>query len=152
MTANEKNDITTKADIDTLVRHFYTRVLPDPIIGFFFTEVAKIDLEAHLPVISRFWQKQLLGTGDYHGRSFEKHLLIHQQAAITAHHFHRWLYLFKQSVNDLFSGERADVAKNRATAIADSMLKGLDNQEVRAVFEQREQSGVFFYTPPQNTK
>ena len=36
-------DLTTPADIDHLVAAFYRKVLRDPIIGFFFTDLAQID-------------------------------------------------------------------------------------------------------------
>ena len=68
---NEKrSDITTSADIDHLVTEFYVHVLADPIIGFLFTEIAKVDLPKHLPKISAFWQQQLLGKLVYRGEMF----------------------------------------------------------------------------------
>ena len=41
-------DIETRADCERLVRAFYGRALEDPIIGFIFTDVAKLDLEEQL--------------------------------------------------------------------------------------------------------
>ncbi len=143
-----KHDIQTAADIDILVRDFYQSVLEDPIIGFFFTDIAHIKLEQHLPTIAQFWQKQLLGTGQYQGRTFEIHRNLHYQAEMTEHHFHRWLHLFKTSVDRVFSGERAELAKQRATAIAKSMLQGLQDRHMETVLRQREELGVQFFEPP----
>ncbi len=126
-----KPDIETPADIDRLVDTFYReRVLDDAIIGFFFTDIARIDLEKHLSKISAFWQLQLLGTPGYKGQTFAVHKAVHAQAAMTEDHFHRWLYLFDQTVDELFAGPRAELAKQRARAIAiaKSMLRGLNSQ------------------------
>ena len=147
MVTTSKTDITSEADIDKLVKHFYDLVVPDSIIGFIFTDIAKIDLEEHLPKISRFWQKLLLGDNRYQGKTFEIHQQIHHQAELTPHHFHRWLFLFNHSVDTLFSGTIADLAKSRAKAIADSMLNGLQDRHMRAVLERRENAGLSFYDP-----
>ena len=114
-------DISTRTDIDLLMRRFYGKASTDPLIGYLFTNVAKLDLDHHLPVIGDFWESTLLGTGVYarHGRN---PLLIH--AALDAKerlrpdHFERWLVLFNESVDESFSGTRAAFAKHRAQAIA----------------------------------
>ena len=129
MQTHKLPDITTAADIDHLIEVFYARVLSDPIIGFFFTDIAKIDLEKHLPVISAFWQLQLLGIPGYRGQTLAKHADIHQRATLTADHFHRWLYLFVGTIDQLFAGPRADLAKTRAAKIAQSMQHGLNQRQ-----------------------
>lgn len=48
-------DITDRKDIEKLVEDFYLKALNDRKIGFIFTEVAEIDIQKHLPVISDFW-------------------------------------------------------------------------------------------------
>ena len=72
-------DIADRADCERLVRAFYGRVMTDPIIGFIFTDVAHMDLEEHVPVITDFWETILLGAGSYrvddrsgsmHGKKF----------------------------------------------------------------------------------
>ena len=57
----ERHDIETREDCERLVRTFYGRALADPIIGWLFTDVAKLDLEAHVPRITSFWETILLG-------------------------------------------------------------------------------------------
>lgn len=142
---DDKPDIETAADIDRLMAGFYRqRALPDPIIGFYFDA---LNLDRHLPRISAFWQKQLLGIPGYTGRSFETHLLIHRHTAITGHHFHRWLYLFNQTVDALFAGPRAELAKQRAAAIAHSMETGLANPERVGPLERALIDGVRIIDP-----
>lgn len=125
-----KADIETPADVDRLVETFYRCALHDPIVGFFFTDIVRIDLEKHLPVISAFWQLQLLGKFGYKGQTFAAHKDLHARAALTDDHFHRWLYLFEGTIDELFAGQRAEIAKQRARAIARSMLRGLANQPI----------------------
>ena len=123
--ASSRGDIVGPADIDRLVAAFYRAVLPDPIIGFIFTDIARIDLAHHLPVISAFWQQQLLGRPGYRGQTFAAHRLIHERFALTADHFYRWLYLFNATVDRLFCGPLAEAAKRRAALIARSMQEAL---------------------------
>lgn len=114
-------DLETRADIDALMRAFYDAVLRDPVIGFFFTDVAKLDLEHHLPIIGDFWETVLLGTGNYarHGRNpLMVHLGLNEKAAMRPEHFKRWLEIFFRTLDSLFEGKRATFAKQRAQGIA----------------------------------
>ena len=118
-------DIREAADIDRLMAAFYGRLLDDPIIGFFFTEISPIDLERHLPIVSAFWQQQLLGRPGYNGQTFAVHRHLHQRCPLLPEHFHRWLFLFEASVDTLFQGPTADAAKRRAQRIAASLQEAL---------------------------
>jgi hemoglobin len=129
MQQHQLADIDTAADIDRLVEAFYARALTDGIIGFFFTDIASIDLKKHLPVISAFWQLQLLGIPGYRGQTFARHADLHRRAALTPDHFHRWLYLFEVTVDELFRGERANRAKLQARKIARSLQRGLNERQ-----------------------
>lgn len=143
------HDIETAADIDRLVEHFYQRALRDELIGFFFTDIARIDLPKHLPKISRFWQNQLLESfPDYRARTFEAHLDIHQRAAFQPAHFNRWLGLWQASVDALFSGPRAEQAKTRGRAIATSLHQGLNLRAPEAGSSPAEAGRVGQYIPP----
>lgn len=142
-----KHDICSIADIDQLVEHFYNSMLTDPIVGFFFTDIANIDLQQHLPIISKFWQRQLLGHNVYQGRTFEIHQQLHQRAELTEHHFHRWLHLFESSIDQHFEGAVAETAKLRARSIARSMLQGLQQRHMTDVLQSRELQGVQAFDP-----
>src|SRR5690606_33662499 len=96
------------------MRAFYGRVLTDDIIGYLFTEVARLDLDHHLPIIGDFWETVLFASGDYarHGRNpLQVHLGLHAKEPLRPEHFTRWLELFDASVDGLFSGPRATFAK-----------------------------------------
>lgn len=118
-------DIATPADLDRFVAAFYAKLLRDPIVGFFFNDIARIDLDTHLPKISAFWQQQLLGLPVYRGQTFAVHAELQRQVTLKGGHFHRWLFLFDQTIDELFAGPVADAAKQRARSIAASMQQAL---------------------------
>jgi len=111
-------DIQTRADVEQLVRAFYGRALEDPIIGFIFTDVAKLDLEAHVPRITSFWETILLGERTYGGGAFAPHARLHMQVGLRRGHYVQWLNLWTATVDELFAGERAELAKAHAQRVA----------------------------------
>jgi hemoglobin len=118
-------DIHNREDIDELMRLFYSRAIEDETIGFIFTEVAKLDLEHHLPIIGDFWETMLFQTGSYakHGRNpLQVHGQLNEKVELLPKHFRRWLEIFERSVDELFAGDRAEFLKTRASAIANRML------------------------------
>jgi hemoglobin len=108
------NDITTTEDIKTLVDSFYEKVNLDSLLAPVFNDFAKVDWEKHLPVMYKFWGSLLLGTMDYKGQPFPKHLIL----PIKAEHFKRWIEVFIKTVNENFQGQKAEEAKQRARNIA----------------------------------
>jgi hemoglobin len=111
-------DIETRADCERLVRAFYGRALVDPVIGWIFVDVAQLDLEAHVPRITSFWETILLGAHSYNGGAFRPHAAVHARAGLRAGHFERWLWLWGATVDELFAGERAELAKSHAARVA----------------------------------
>jgi hemoglobin len=111
-------DIEDRADCERLVRAFYGRALTDPMIGYLFVDVAKLDLEAHVPAITSFWETILLGARSYGGGAFAPHAALHGRSPLRAGHFQRWLTLWAATVDELFAGERAELAKAHALRVA----------------------------------
>lgn len=125
-------DIESRQDIDEVLRAFYVRAMADDTIGYLFTEVAKLDLEEHLPVIGDFWDSVVFGTGIYqrHGRyPMAIHLDLNRKSRMTRVHFERWLEIFQTTVNESFAGPRAKDMVLRAQAIAARFLTGISMQE-----------------------
>lgn len=122
----ERRDIETRADCERLVRAFYSQALTDPIIGWIFVDVAKLDLEAHVPRIASFWETILLGARSYAGGAFAPHAAIHMRAPLRRGHFERWLWLWSGTVDELFAGERAELAKSHAQRVASAFHARLD--------------------------
>jgi len=118
-------DIETRADCEQLVRSFYAKAMEDPLIGFIFVDVAKLDLEAHIPVIASFWETILLGARSYGGGAFAVHAGLHARVGLQSGHFDRWLVLWAETVDELFSGPRAELAKSHALRVADAFQRRL---------------------------
>ena len=113
-----KKDIKNREDIERLVRTFYEQVKADPLIGPLFTEIARINWEKHLPVMFDFWENTIFFTGTYTGNPMAAHQRLHQLAPLKKEYFDRWLTLFTGTVDELFAGEKAILAKQRALSIS----------------------------------
>lgn len=77
------DDIETRADVDAVLRAFYTRAYDDALLRQVFVEVAPMDLDEHLPVIANFWEKVLLDTCEYHGNAVRVHQHLHNMKPLT---------------------------------------------------------------------
>jgi len=120
-----KKDIENREDIDLLMRVFYQRAMADETIGYIFTDVAKLDLKHHLPIIGDFWETLLFQTRVYqkHGRNpLMVHGELNVKEPLLPKHFERWLEIFTETVDELFYGERSDFLKMRARMIGNRML------------------------------
>jgi hemoglobin len=124
-----RHDITNRADCERLVRAFYGKALVDPIIGFIFTDVAKLDLEAHVPRIASFWETVLLDARTYSGGAFRPHAELNRRVKLRAGHFQRWVALWEETVDELFDGERAELAKAHARRVAQAFYARLRELE-----------------------
>ncbi|WP_439506456.1 group III truncated hemoglobin [Sediminibacterium sp.] len=116
-----KNDIINRDDIELLINSFYKKVQKDPLIAFFFTKIVPVNWEAHLPVMYGFWENILFFSGTYEGNPMAKHKSIHQKCPMKMEHFQRWTSLFNETVDELFEGDKAELAKQRAMSIATVM-------------------------------
>jgi hemoglobin len=113
-----KQDITNRKDIEKLIDAFYSKATQDELIGHFFTTVMKIDWEKHNPIKCIFWENTLFFSGGYTGDMMGLHKAVHQKSAMNSEHFERWTFLFCQTVDELFEGENAERAKQRALGMA----------------------------------
>jgi len=111
-------DIEDRKDIILLVDTFYAKVLKDDRINYFFTKVAKLNFEKHMPRMYDFWESTLLGTGKYAGNTLKVHKDLNKKSSLEKLHFDTWIGLFKETVDSLFKGTTAELAKQRAESIA----------------------------------
>lgn len=121
------SDIETREDIERLVNTFYEKVVPDALIGKYFTEVVHFSWEVHIPVMISFWETVLLGQQSYKGNPMIKHKELHQLMPLHQVHFERWLYLWQTTIRELFEGEHAQTAIDRAHSIAKIIEAKLSN-------------------------
>ena len=124
-------DIGTREDIELLISEFYSKMLDDIVIGFIFTDIAKINLDEHKSVICDFWETVLFNKPVYkRGPEVMKvHHDLNKKIKLKKGHFTRWLYLFCSAVDELFEGDCANLAKQRAHSIAALMQKRLGSTE-----------------------
>ena len=116
-----KKDIENRADVELLINSFYDKVKPDPVIGFIFTDIMKINWQEHLPAIYNFWENAILFTGNYSGNLMQIHRNINEITPLSAAQFKRWTDLFCATVDELFEGDKAILAKQRAIGISTTM-------------------------------
>ncbi|MEO7673901.1 MAG: group III truncated hemoglobin [Pyrinomonadaceae bacterium] len=138
-------DIEGREDIDKLMLAFYKRAIADDLIGFIFTDVAKLDLEHHLPIIGDFWETLLFRSGDYsrHGRNpLQVHGALSQKTPLLPAHFKRWLEIFTETVDQHFAGETTEFIKLRAGAIATRMLEFVSGLPYAPVIAQRDTAAI----------
>lgn len=114
-------DITTEDHIKILVDSFYAKVNADALLSPIFNDVAQVDWHVHLPLLYQFWSTLLFRTNTYQGRPWPKHAFL----PVNAEHFSRWVSLFKATVDEHFSGAKADEAKNFAASIANTFQNRL---------------------------
>ena len=114
-------DIETRPDLEVLLREFYKRLLADDSINYIFLDVAKMDLEEHLPIITNFWELSLFHTSDYRNNPMKIHMDLNSKEKLTEEHFNTWLNHFYATTDSLFRGLNAEKIKTRALSIATIM-------------------------------
>jgi hemoglobin len=117
-----KNDISNLNDIKKLVDTFYGKVREDKLIGKIFDNVIQGRWPEHLEKMYRFWQTILLGDHTYTGRPFVPHMKL----PVEKEHFDRWLELFFETVDELFTGTKADLAKWQGNRMAEMFQLKID--------------------------
>lgn len=124
---DSRKEITQLSDVELLMRQFYDKVLVDPLLSPHFEG---LDIEAHLPRITAFWAFILLDMEGYKGNVMDKHLHLN----IGKEHFERWVTLFTETVDELYIGPKAELAKQRARVLQYTFqskmehLRGLSDQ------------------------
>jgi hemoglobin len=113
-----KRDIESKKDIEVLVNTFYEKVKADPLIGYIFNDVRKVNWDKHLPVMYDFWDNAIFYSGGYTGNPLKTHEQLHAFCHLDTKHFDRWTELFTSTVDELFEGDKAGLTKQRARSIA----------------------------------
>jgi hemoglobin len=114
-------DIENQDDLYFLVDSFYQRLLADASISYIFTDVVKIKLEEHLPILVTFWSQTLFDTGGYFNNLTKIHLDINEKEKLTPELFAIWINHFNTTVDENFGGTNADKIKTQALSLATVM-------------------------------
>lgn len=131
-------DIASRIHIIHIVDTFYGQATQDARIGHLFEG---LDLQAHLPTIYDFWENILFRTGAYKGGLMYKHFALNARKPLNAEHFKRWLELFTQTIEDSFAGEHADMMKQYAHSIAQTMQERILQPELPMAFRDAAKDG-----------
>lgn len=123
-------DLDSPAEIAEMVRRFYADVAQDDLLGPLFNDVARVDWSEHLPKLTAFWCRALLGLPGYQGNPFQAHADVHRRSPFTAAHFERWLSLFTDTLALGWTGPRADRAAALAANVARVHSRQLIGTEV----------------------
>jgi truncated hemoglobin YjbI len=111
----------TEASIVQLVDTFYARVRDDAVLSPVFEAKLAGRWHEHMPRMYAFWTKVLLGTGDFQGNVFGKHMAL---SGIETEHFVRWLTLVRLTTIDVYGIDGATDALGVAQRIASSLQLG----------------------------
>lgn len=111
---NKEKDIASIEDIKLLVDAFYGKIMTDLLLGGIFNNVIKDRWPEHLEKMYRFWQTVLLGQHTYYGSPFPPHARL----PIEQMHFDVWLKLWYETIDEHFTGAKAEEAKWRGDKMA----------------------------------
>lgn len=130
------SDLSSRADVEMLLRRFYGRVFVDDALADAFSELRIRGLDAHIAVMCDFWETVLFRAGRYKGSALHAHRHVHRRTPLSGRHFARWLATWNSTVDEMYSGPVAERAKVQATRIAWAMhrrLTGSDTPELDAL-------------------
>ena len=110
-----------ETSVRELVDKFYARVQEDAVLGPVFNKILAGRWEMHMPRMVAFWTKVLVGTGEFQGNVYGKHMALQ---GIEKEHFVHWLALFRLTAVEVFGIEEAVAAIQVAERIAMSLQLG----------------------------
>ena len=116
-----RKEIKDVNDIRLLVDRFYERVEEDELLAPIFHGRIK-DMPSHLRRMYEFWNAVLMHESSYDPLTLAKHADL----PLMNQHFVRWLSLFLDTIDDLYSGPSAELAKVRAIKMAEEFQVKLE--------------------------
>ncbi len=120
-------DIKNQSDLYKLVDEFYKKLLSDKSISYIFTDVVRIKIEEHLPILVTFWSQLLFDTGGYTNNLTNIHLEIDKKEHLSPELFKIWINYFNSTVDELFMGEKTEKIKSQALQLATIMQIKIQN-------------------------
>ena len=127
------NDIESRADIELLVHSFYDKIKTDEQLGYIFNQSIQDKWAVHLEKLIDFWESLLFDVSKYSGRPGFKHLMVDANFGniINKTHFDRWLFLWYETCDSLFRGDKVEEAKLRATRIGEAQLHHIERNRFK---------------------
>lgn len=128
---DSNKQIEDRQDVSLLVRTFYMKIRKDEVLGPIFN-TSITDWESHLELLTDFWESQLFLKRNYHGNPVTAHQEVDEKMnhTITSEHFGLWLNLWFDTIDKLYAGEVAWIAKNRAQKMSTMLfMKMYENRK-----------------------
>ena len=121
-------DTIDRGSIEKLVRAFYEKVLEDDLLSPFFIKALGDDLRndkwyEHLHTLDNFWLSLLTGEGRYMGDPLMPHMFL---VGLAEKHFERWLSIFRETLDSLFTPAIAIKIQGRAKALSTRFITDLE--------------------------
>jgi len=107
--------------IAALVHQFYDGVRADTELAPIFNAAIGSHWEPHLERMVDFWSTVMLGSRNFQGNVFGKHMLLN---GVEPEHFTRWLAMFEATAQRLFEPAIAAEFITTARRIAGSLQYG----------------------------
>ena len=120
----KKRDIKNREDVFLLINRFYQQIRKDDVLGPIFNNAIGGYWEEHLEHLTDFWETNLFGVVSFKGNPVQKHqeVAIKNKHSITAEHFGIWLQYWFNTIDNMFTGDKADTAKRRAQKMSTFLL------------------------------
>ena len=123
-------DIQTQQDLYLLVDQFYKKLLSDKSISYIFTDIVKIKIEEHFPILVTFWSQMIFENGGYTNNLTDIHLKVDKLSHLSSELFEIWLMHFNSNVNELFEGENDNKVMAQAQQLAMIMQIKIDYNRI----------------------
>lgn len=119
----ERKEIEGREEVSLLVRTFYGRIRKEETLGPIFNNIIE-DWEEHLETLIDFWESNLFRVRKYYGNPMLAHVSVDKKNdhTIDSKHFGIWLNLWYQTIDDLFEGEVAEMAKFKARKMSTNLF------------------------------
>lgn len=117
--------IDNREDVSLLVHSFYAKIRKHEILGPIFNASIPDDhWSEHLEKLTDFWESNLFGIAKFRGNPPAAHqrVDVKEGHTITQTHFGLWLQLWYQTLDQLFEGEIAARAKDRARLMSTGLF------------------------------
>jgi len=113
--------------IQLMVNTFYPKILKDPVVSGFFIEKLGTDIKSeiwqeHLLLLGQFWSLMSLGDKGYTGSPLAPHFQIE---GLSREAFEQWLFLFHETVDEIFIPKLGLFFKEKSSDIAQNFMRNL---------------------------
>lgn len=109
--------IESRQDIENLVNSFYTKIREDELLGpIFNAHISDDKWPEHLIKLADFWETNLFGVPRFKGSPSQKHINVDRNLNYTIEqvHFGKWLQLWFETIDEFYTGDYAQRAKDAA--------------------------------------